>query len=429
MFNSFNNNNNTGSSAFGSSTNTGGLFGQQPQQQQQNSVFGSSPANPSLALSNNTNSNNSNNSSINIPVLENEITLDNAHSDTITNIHFSPVNQMQFISSSWDGFVRIWDCSTGSINKIAEFQHTGNAPVLTCAYSSDGTKVFSGGVDGIIHIFDLQTQTLQILATLTSPVHLMKIANIGGMEVLISGSWDSKINYWDIRQINSTNPLSFLQLPERLFCMDNNSQGILVAACGNKCTYLINLSNPQTIFKTLQSTLKHQPKSIKCFPKNHGFSLASVEGRCSVVYFDENEHKKSGFTFKCHRQNSRTFNPLNMNNSTLGNIPGGYKGAFAYSVNSVLIHPVYGTVATSGSDGVTSFWNTEMRHRIKGLQCLNYPVTSSAFNMQGNLLAYTLSYDWSFGSKCSTESNPNIIRIHQCLDDEVKEKKKTTAFR
>lgn len=417
MFNSFSNSS-PSSSAFGGNPSSG-LFGQQ------SNTFGSTTTNPSTALS----TLNSNTGNTNIPLLENEISLENAHSDSISNIQFSPVNQMQFISSSWDGFVRIWDCSTGTINKVSEYQHNGSVPVLNSCYSFDGTKIFSSGVDGILYIFDLQTQSLQILATLQSPVHLLKMSNIGGMEVLISGSWDNKINYWDIRQLNSTNPLSFLQLPEKLFCMDSNSQGILVVACGNKCNYLINLSQPQTIFKTLQSTLKHQPTSIKCFPKNHGFTVASVEGRCAVVYFDENEHKKSGFTFKCHRQNSRTFNPLNLNNSTLGAIPTGYKGAFSYAVNSVLIHPVYGTLATSGSDGVTSFWNAELRHRIKGLQCLNFPITSSDFNSQGNLLAYTLSYDWSFGAKGNNSNNPNIIRIHQCTDDEVKEKKKTTGFR
>ncbi|XBW37832.1 hypothetical protein QEN19_003407 [Hanseniaspora menglaensis] len=415
MFNSFNNNNN--GSAFGNTTG-GGLFGQQPQA----NSFGSGSTNSSALSTLNT-------GSTTLPLLENEITLENAHTDTITSIFFSPANQMQFVSSAWDGFVRVWDCSSGAINKIAEFQHTGNAPVLNTCYSSDGTKVFSCGVDGVIHVFDLQSQSLQVLATVQSPVHLLKIANIGGMEVLISGSWDNKINYWDIRQFNATTPLSFLQLPEKLFCMDSNAQGILVAACGNKCTYLINLSNPQNIFKVVQSTLKHQPKSIKCFPKNNGFTVASVEGRCSVVYFDENEHKKNGFTFKCHRQNVRTFNPMNLNNSTLGTVPSGYKGAFAYAVNSVLIHPIYGTLATSGSDGVTSFWNAELRHRIKGLQCLNYPISASAFNTQGNLLAYTLSYDWSFGSKGNNQTNPNVIRIHQCTDDEVKEKKKTTGFR
>lgn len=409
MFNSYPNN----TSTFGSNSGSGG-FGQQPQI----NTFGSLPSNTASTVSS------LNTGAISFPLLDNEIQLENAHSDTISRILFSPTNQMQFATCSWDGFVRIWDCSTGTVNKTCEFQHTGNAPVLNICYSSDGTKVFSGAVDGIIHVYDLQSQTLQILATLQSPVHLLKIASIGGMEILISGSWDNKINYWDVRQFNSTNPLSFLQLPEKLFCMDCNSQGILVAACGNKCTYLINLNSPQNIFKTLSSSLKHQPKALKCFPKNNGFSLTSVEGRCSVVYFDENEHKKNGFTFKCHRQNARTFNPLNLNNSSLGPIPSGYKASFAYSVNSVLIHPVYGTLATSGSDGVTSFWNAEQRHRIKGLQCFNYPISTSDFNAQGNLLAYCLSYDWSLGTKGSSSNNPNVIRIHQCSDDEVKEKKR-----
>ena len=401
---------------FGNGQQTNSLFGgsnSQPQNtmtggfgQQNVNAFGSSPSSLSSASNPMLQS-----GSISIPILPNEISLDNGHTDSITNVQFSPVNQSQFMSSSWDGFVRVWDFSTGTINKFLEFNHTGNAPVLSSLYSTDGTKILSGGADGIIHIYDIQTRSLQTLATLNSPVAFLKKAIINGMELIISGSFDNVINYWDIRTLNATQALSSLQLPDKLFCMDANDSGILVCGCANKNVHLINLAQPNMIFKTTQINLKHQPRGLKCIPGNQGFIIASVEGRCSVVYFDDAVHKKDGFTF-------------NLTTSTLGNLPSNYKGSFVYAVNSVEIHPNYGTLATCASDGVISFWNVRERHRIKGLPTANFPIVASNFNANGSLLVYALSYDWSYGSAGSKPNNPVVIRIHQCTDEEVKEKKK-----
>lgn len=423
MFGSFGNNQQP-TSLFGGANN-------QPQTtlsngfgQQNSNTFGSQPS--TLSTTSNTNPLLQGNQGgpINIPVLPNEISLDNGHTDSITDIQFSPVNQTQFMTSSWDGFVRVWDFATGAITKFLEYNHSGNAPVLSSLYSTDGTKVISGGADGIIHIYDIQTRSLQTLATLNSPVAFLKRAVINGMELIISGSFNNVINYWDIRTFNATQPLSSLQLPDKLFCMDANDSGILVCGCANKNVHLINMTQPNVIFKTTQINLKQQPRGLKCIPGNQGFIIASIEGRCSVVYFDEAVHKKDGFTFRCHRQSQRTFNPLNLTNNTLGNIPTNYKGSFVYAVNSVEIHPTYGTLATAASDGVISFWNVRERHRIKGLPTASYPIVASSFNANGTLLAYALSYDWSYGSAGSKPNNPVVIRIHQCTDEEIKEKKR-----
>lgn len=172
------------------------------------------------------------------------------------------------------------------------------------------------------------------------------------MNMLVTGSWDKTVKYWDLR---SPNAVHTQQMPERVYAMDvvdelmvvgtadrqiqvgrgragrgrragggpnrgpygsrqarstatvqccllsrARCRGAPTAARGPPCPQVFNLSNPGAVYKSLQSPLKYQTRCIACFPDKSGYLLGSIEGRVAVHHVEDNMQGKN-FTFKCHR--------------------------------------------------------------------------------------------------------------------------------
>jgi WD domain, G-beta repeat len=77
---------------------------------------------------------------------------------------------------------------------------THDQPVLCSAWNADGTIVFSGGCDNSIKAWNLPTNQQQVVAKHDAPVrHAFFVKELGGTGMLITGSWDKTIRYWDLR--------------------------------------------------------------------------------------------------------------------------------------------------------------------------------------------------------------------------------------
>lgn len=341
--------------------------------------------------------------------LANDIIVQNPPEDSISDISFSSQSDL-FSVASWDKKVRIYEVSpNGQTEGRAMYEHS--APVLSTRWSPDGTKVISGGADNQVKLYDVQSGQAQQIGQHDAPVKAVRFVECGpaNTSVVVSGSWDKTLRYWDTRQ---PQPISTIQLPERVYAMDA-SQKILVVGTAERHIAIIDLNNPQQIFKSSMSPLKWQTRSIACYPQGNGYALGSIEGRCAFQYIDEAEQSKIGFTFKCHRQAE------NKAGRTENHI---------YSLNAMAAHPVYGTFATAGSDGCFHFWDKDAKHRLKGFPSLGGSITSVAFNRTGNIFAIAVSYDWSKGYQHNTPQYPNLIRLHPTKDEEVlqKSKRRTT---
>lgn len=83
-------------------------------------------------------------------------------------------------------------------------------------------------------------------------------------------------------------------------------------------------------------------------------------------------HSKN-FSFRCHRDESKN----------------------VFSVNAINFHPTYGTFSTAGSDGTVSFWDKDSKQRLKPFSNVNGTIPCTAFNRNGAIFAYAVSYDWS----------------------------------
>lgn len=117
---------------------------------------------------------------------------------------------------------------------------------------------------------------------------------------------------------------------------------------------------------------------------------------------DANPLPSSNFSFKCHRDPAQ-------NNVTQ-----------VYSVNAISFHPVHGTFSTAGSDGTFHFWDGVAKHRLKGYPTTGGAISATAFNRNGNIFAYAVSYDWSKGYSANTPQYPNKVMMHPVNGDECK---------
>ncbi|EGW30488.1 nucleoporin GLE2 [Spathaspora passalidarum NRRL Y-27907] len=348
--------------------------------------------------------------------LINDITINNPPTDTITDIAFSPQQELLAVSS-WDKKVRIYEIDSNSGNNQGRAMFEHDAPVFSARWSIDGTKVVSGGGDGQVKIYDIASGSTQQIGQHDNVVRAVRYVECGATNtpVVVSGSWDKTLRYWDMR---SPQPITTIQLPERVYCMDS-SQKLLVVGGADRHISVIDLNNPQQIFKSYQSPLKWQTRTVCCYPQANGFAIGSIEGRCAIQYINDNEQKKFGFSFKCHRKSGSSSTTSTTTRTTTSS-----SESQAYSVNAISFHPVYGTFSTAGSDGTFCFWDKDAKQRLKSFPVLPGTITATAFNKTGNIFAYAVSYDWSMGYMANRQDYPTMIKLHATKDDEIKQKNK-----
>jgi len=317
----------------------------------------------------------------------NDVEVPNAATDGISCVAWSPASN-HIVAGSWDNQIRCWEVqANGSSVPKAAISHEG--PVLCASWTNDGTKVYTGSCDKTAKIWDLATSQATQCAAHDQPIK--NIFWVQEMSCVVTASWDKTIKYWDGK---TATPRAVLQLPERAYCVDVRYPLMVICTAERKIV-VVNLTNPQTIYATLNSPLKYQSRCVACFPDQQGFCLGSIEGRVAVHHVHDRDASKN-FAFKCHRDNQDI-----------------------YSVNCIAFHPTYGTFATTGSDGTFNFWDKDSRQRLKAFGKASHPVPVGAFNRDGTIFGYAASYDWSKGSE-HYHPKTNHLLLHPVPEAEIK---------
>jgi WD40 repeat protein/serine/threonine protein kinase len=122
-----------------------------------------------------------------------------AHHGQIHNLAFSP-NGRRLATASWDGTAKIWDFDLGraEVKKSPPIVLTGPEAVSSVAFSPDGHRLASVGDDRMVRVWDVATgQELLILRGHTS--HVWGIAYSPDGDYLASTSKDTTVRIWDAR--------------------------------------------------------------------------------------------------------------------------------------------------------------------------------------------------------------------------------------
>lgn len=327
-----------------------------------------------------------------------------APDDSVSSLQFSPATlpNNYLIGGSWDNNVRCWEMQIQGtqVQSVLRAQQTHQGPVLDVAWSDDGSKVFTASCDKTAKMWDLTSNQFVQIAQHDAPVKTIHWIKAPNYSCVMTGSWDKTLKFWDMR---SAQPVMTIQLPERCYCADV-VYPMAVVGTAQRGIIVYQLQNQPQEFKKIESPLKYQHRCVSIFidqKKNEptGFALGSIEGRVAIQYVQAT-NPKDNFTFKCHRSNGTS--------NTVQDI---------YAVNDIAFHPTHGTLATIGSDGRFSYWDKDARTKLKTSEQMEQPITACSFNSNGQLFAYSVSYDWSKGHEYFNPQKKNYIFLHSCYEE------------
>jgi len=138
-------------------------------------------------------------------------------------------------------------------------------------------------------MIDLNTSQSSQVAAHDQPIKCVKMfqPNNNGPNMLITGSWDKTVKFWDLR---TPNPAATLECQERVYTMDTINN-MLVVGTADRYINIVNLTQPDKFYKTMQSPLKWQTRVVSCFIDASGFAIGSIEGRCAIQYVEDKDSR------------------------------------------------------------------------------------------------------------------------------------------
>ncbi|OCH94014.1 WD40 repeat-like protein [Obba rivulosa] len=321
----------------------------------------------------------------------NQVELSSPPFDSVSSVRFSPTNPSHLLVSSWDTTVRFYDVAANE--QKSKFDH--RAAVLACCFS-DATHAYSGGLDTSVRELDLENEKITHVGSHSDSISCMNYSR--DQNVLITGSWDRTVRFWDPRA--SAPQQSSHELPERVYNMGLVNYN-LVVAMASRLFHIYDIRKMDTSVQTRESSLKFMTRALACMADGQGYAAASVEGRIAVEFFDPSPQvQEKKYAFKCHRQLIDGVDHV-------------------WPVNALAFHPVYNTFASAGSDGTVSIWDLKLKKRMRQFPQYHSPVPSIAFNCDGTKLAVGVSYTWEEGEEgAKTARSPSVYV--RTIGDEVK---------
>jgi len=309
--------------------------------------------------------------------------------DGISSMSFSPAPANFLMVTSWDQTVRLYDVVSNTMRTKFDV----SCPVLSGCISSP-IQGYSGGLDGVIRSHDFNSGTE---ATLGSHKEAARCLDYNSSKnVVLSGSWDKTVQLWDPRE-KTGQPQQTANLPDKVYTMSTNGDKLVVGTAGRH-VWIYDVRKLDVPEQRRESSLKFQTRYLKMNAAGTGYVVASIDGRVAVELLDPApEAQSQKYAFKCHRVKQDGQDII-------------------YPINALAYHPVHGTFASGGCDGMVNVWDGAKRKRL--CQFHKYPtsVSSLAFSHDGFYLAVAASYTYEEGER---DHPGDAIYIRETTDEET----------
>ncbi|EEH22380.2 hypothetical protein PABG_04591 [Paracoccidioides brasiliensis Pb03] len=343
--------------------------------------------------------------------------------DAISAVKFSPEpRSMRLVVSSWDKNVYLYDLrdengAVGEGKLLRKFEH--RAPVLDVCFGENENEIYTSGLDWDVRRIDIPTSTQTVLSTHSAGVKSVVYSKEHNL--LVSASWDSTLHVHrtstpsDSTNSTPTKAPMTIPLPARPFSL-SLSPTKLVVAMASRTLHIYDLhalstsldqspntstasENTQPIepWQRRESSLKFMTRAVACMPNDAGYASSSIEGRVAVEWFDPSPASQDRkYAFKCHRQQAADEPGVDV----------------VYPVNALAFHPVHGTFASGGGDGVVALWDGLAKRRIRQYQRHPASVAALAFSGDGKFLAIGVCPGFEEGrEKEQGEAGEGVVNV------------------
>lgn len=235
--------------------------------------------------------------------------------------------------------------------------------------------------------------------------------------LVISSSWDSTLHFHFLSSPDK--PAVTVALPAKPFAL-SVSPSRLVVAMAARLVHIYDLASTSLLtsqadgssaaepWQKRESSLKFMTRAVACMPSDAGYATSSIEGRVAVEWFDPSEASQARkYAFKCHRQPDAA----------------GEGADVVYPVNALAFHPVHGTFASGGGDGVVALWDAVAKRRIRQYQRHATSVAALSFSSDGKYLAVGVSPGYEDGKDYAPDGQVKLF-IRELGETEAKGKEK-----
>ncbi|KAF1950162.1 WD40 repeat-like protein [Byssothecium circinans] len=329
--------------------------------------------------------------------------------EPISAVKFATNTPTRLLVSSWDRHVYLYDTHAEPGGQLLQkFEH--RAPVLDVCFGRDDNEAFSCGIDCEVRRIDLSTGAQTVMST-----HEKGVRNVlysKPHNLLVSASWDSTLHLHDLSRPGD---FTTVTLPSKPFSL-SASPTKLVVAMASRAVNIYELDamleaaqlGEETAhvktFQTRESSMKFMTRAVACMPNDQGYASSSIEGRVAVEWFDSSEKSQARkYAFKCHRQNVDGQDVV-------------------YPVNALAYHPVHGTFASGGGDGIVALWDGVAKRRIRQYQRYPASVQTIAFSGDGKFVAIGVSPGYEDGVDDVPDGVIKVF-IRELADNEAHGKK------
>jgi cell cycle arrest protein BUB3 len=319
--------------------------------------------------------------------------LDAPPSDGVSGLRFGCAAAEQLLLvASWDCHLRLYDTALNTLRFDLELP----TAVLDAAFL-DAERALSGSLDKLVRLHHLSGLPEEVLGSHKESVRCVEACPQG---VVCSAGWDAQLKLWEPRAPpGAGREVCTLQLPGKAMSMAASAQRLLVATSGRHLlVFDLRMLGAGATPVQRESPLKFQTRAVACSPDGASYVVASVEGRVGVDYFDDTQSAAAKYAFKCHRRTEAGREVV-------------------FPVNALAFHPLRGTFATGGCDGVVMTWDGAAKKRLAVLGSYPTSIAALAFSRDGTHLAVASSYTFESGD---TPHPPDAIFLRSVQEAEVR---------